>query len=470
MRPALIVVDNGDDVAPVERGIAAAGFEGRAVFSTSEASRVLAGDPPDLLVVRSSLLGEDGVEFAEAALRQVPGLRCLVVAPDPNVPEAVRSMRTGAEGYLPVDAPPEQFVEILCRRRSRVSQGGQPSDEPDFVAGSASMQAVMSKLRRVAPLDTTVLLGGESGSGKEVAARYLHDHHPRRRGGPFVCLHCGAMPDGLLESELFGHVKGAFTGADRDRIGKFEQASGGTLFLDEIATMKPESQVRLLRVLQERRVTRVGSTESRPVDVRVIVASNQDLRRLVAEGAFRLDLFYRVSAFPVSLPPLRERVSDIPAMAELFARRTAARIGLDSSRRFAPATLKALAAHAWPGNVRELENAVEYATILAEDGTILPEHLPEEISPLASDRTPPPASVIVTEDGISFRSAVTYLERDLILQSMRLADGNKARAAELLDLKRTTFLEKLRRLEDEGLISAPQPDRSNDDLGAADLP
>jgi DNA-binding NtrC family response regulator len=323
----------------------------------------------------------------------------------------------------------------------------------EFVAASQPMRHALDKLRRVAARDTTVLLQGESGTGKEVAARYLQSHHPARAEGPFVCVHCGGIPETLLESELFGHVRGAFTGADRDRVGKFEEAHGGTLFLDEISTMSLEAQVRLLRVLQERRVTRIGATESRAVDVRVIVATNQDLKSLIDAGKFRLDLYYRVSTYPVELPALRERPSDILPLVEHFARRVVDRLELAAPKRFPAEAIQALSAHDWPGNVRELENAVEYASIQCEDrDDVTVADLPTEIAGLDVDCGVATGGIVVTEEGVSLRSAVTNLERELILQSLRLSAGNKARAAELLELKRTTFLEKLRRLEQEGAI------------------
>ena len=313
------------------------------------------------------------------------------------------------------------------------------------------MLQVVERLRKVARLDTTVLIEGESGTGKEVAARFLHRNHPGRCRGPLVSVHCGALTESLLESELFGHVRGAFTGAERDRKGKFEQADGGTIFLDEIATMTPEAQTRLLRVLQERRITRVGSTESRPVDVRVVVATNQDLQPLIDSGAFRLDLYYRINAFPVTLPPLRRRPADIAPLVECFSAQIAEKLGLPSAHRFGPGALQALGAHTWPGNVRELQNAVEYASIECPDGEVVGQrHLPPRIAGIDPNHAPGGSGVVVTEDGVSLRSAVTNLERELILQSLRLADGNKARAAELLELKRTTFLEKLRRMEGTG--------------------
>jgi DNA-binding NtrC family response regulator len=335
--------------------------------------------------------------------------------------------------------------------------------EVEFIAGSGPMARVLEQLRKVAALDTTVLLQGESGTGKEVAARFLHEQHPRRRNAPLICVHCGCMPESLIESELFGHVRGAFTGAERDRVGKFEQANRGTLFLDEISTMTPEAQVRLLRVLQERRITPVGSVESREVDVRVIVATNQDLKSLIDQGRFRLDLYYRVSTFPVALPPLRERPADVPPLVEHFACRIAERLGLEQPRQFSAEAVGALCAHAWPGNVRELENAVEYASIQCDGPSVRRDDLPPEIAGIDPASLPGMPGVVVTSEGLSFRTAVTNLERELILQSLRLSEGNKARAAELLDLKRTTFLEKLRRLELEGWLPRSYLDRSSAD-------
>jgi len=328
-----------------------------------------------------------------------------------------------------------------------------PSDT-EMVIGSGRMADLISRLRKVAGLDTTVLLTGETGTGKEVVASWLHANHPSRRSGPLVCVHCGAIPETLLESELFGHVRGAFSGAERDRCGVFEQADGGTLLLDEISTMSLQAQVRLLRVLQERRVTRVGATDSIPVNVRVLVASNENLKKMVDAGTFRLDLFYRISTFPAELPPLRRRRGDIALLAEMFGRRAAEQTESGNLKRISPEAMNALNGYSWPGNVRELQNAIEHAYILSDGrDEISSADLPAEVSGSVDvDEHVEGAGLQVTEDGLSFRTAVTNLERDLILQSLRLTGGNKARAAALLELKRTTFLEKLQRLEEDGAL------------------
>ncbi|MCP3979380.1 MAG: sigma-54-dependent Fis family transcriptional regulator [bacterium] len=344
----------------------------------------------------------------------------------------------------------------------RADVHGEPATEIErrMIVGRGAMVPVHRRLCQVAPMDTTVLLLGESGTGKEMAAALLHERHPTRHRHRFVRVHCGAIPETLLESELFGHVKGAFTGADRDRAGVFEQADGGTLFLDEISTMTPQAQIRLLRVLQERQVTRLGSTESRPVDVRVVAASNEALKEMVEEGTFRQDLFYRLSIFPMEMPTLRDRAVDIPALIQEFSRRIADRMTVPV-KQVPQETMDAFSAYTWPGNARELANAIEYAYVLAGSNDSLDRgDLPPEISSLP--RTPRwnAASPLLTEEGTSLKAALDGLERDLILQSLELTHGNKAHAAGLLGLKRTTFLDRLRRLEYEGLIDA-QPTRSS---------
>ncbi len=460
---AVVVDPDPESAGHVAAVLAARGLSSRVASTPLAAKGLLADEPADLLLVE---LGRDtsaGLELIERTRRDHPGVLCFAVAERPTVETVVEAMARGADGFLarPVDGT--ALADAIARpARCRPSREAAVAPMDEFVAGSGPMALALSRLSKVAPLDTTVLLTGESGTGKEVAAQFLHRSHPGRRNGPMVCVHCGAIPDSLLESELFGHVKGAFTGADRDRVGKFEQANGGTIFLDEISTMKPEGQLRLLRVLQERRVTRIGSSDSRPVDVRVVVASNQDLKAMVDAGTFRLDLYYRVSTFRVALPALRERKADLAPLLELFSKRCAKRFDAVPPKRFSTSAMRCLAAHDWPGNVRELESAVEYAYILSDGRElVLPGDLPPEIAGRESATDSLGSGIVVTEDGVSLRTAVSQLERELILQSLRLAGGNKARAAELLDLKRTTFLEKLSRLAEEGLLPSAQADWSS---------
>jgi len=323
---------------------------------------------------------------------------------------------------------------------------------PRILGVSAPLALVMDRVRRVASSDATILLTGESGVGKEVIARSLHSGHARRHSGPFIAVHCGAIPSNLIESELFGHVRGAFTGADRDREGRFEQAHGGTLFLDEVSTMGADMQVKLLRALQERTVNRVGGGPSFDVDVRVIAASNQDLRALVKSGAFRQDLYYRLNVVQIDIPPLRDRVEDIPVLALHFVERTCVRGG--SSAKSIPAdVMKILVAYPWPGNVRELENAMEASVVLAGDtASIDARDLPDSI--LFQDSASDGPMIQLSRKGTCLRSLVSGIEREIIIQSLRMAQGNKAMAARLLKLKRTTFVEKMRRLNLESTEAA----------------
>ena len=323
------------------------------------------------------------------------------------------------------------------------------------------MQQVLAKARAAAATKATVLLNGESGTSKEVVARAIH-RMSAEADGPFVPVHCGAIPENLIESELFGYTKGAFTDARKDTPGKFREADGGTLFLDEVATMPLAAQVRLLRVLQEREVQPLGGGGPVKVDVRVVVATNQDLWKKVQEGAFREDLFYRLEVVPITLPPLRDRREEVPFLAQHFLNRKAREHRL-YPKALHPSVDPLLMAMPWPGNVRQLENAIERAIVLSasrpvltrEDFTFLTERvdggealvasLPavSEAAPMASASLP----LDLPPDGLDLNQVVSEVEKKLMLQSLQITRGNKKRAAELLGLKRTTFLEKMKRLD-----------------------
>jgi len=269
------------------------------------------------------------------------------------------------------------YIVVLRAAEEERESGGAPVTFGGLIARSASMGKIFRLIQNLEHSEATVLLTGESGTGKEMVARALHDHSQRRRG-PFVAVNCGALPGELLESELFGHVRGAFTGAVRDRAGRFEIAAGGTLFLDEVGDMPLPLQVKLLRVLQERCFERVGESQTRQTDARIIAATNRDLRRAVAEGSFREDLYYRLRVVPIEIPPLRERREDVEPLARVLLARVGARQG--RALRFSPEALRSLLGYAWPGNVRELENALEYAVAVCKGQTILPEDLPVEMT------------------------------------------------------------------------------------------
>ena len=339
-----------------------------------------------------------------------------------------------------------------------------------IVGMSAAMQGVLAKARAAAATRATVMLQGESGTGKEVVARAIHRLSPEA-DQPFVPVHCGAIPENLIESELFGYTKGAFTDARKDTPGKFREAHGGTIFLDEVATMPLAAQVRLLRVLQEKEVQPLGGGGPVKVDVRVVVASNQDLWQKVQAGGFREDLFYRLEVVPITLPPLRARREEVPFLAQHFLNRKAREHGL-YPKALHPSVDPLLMALPWPGNVRQLENAIERAIVLSaarpvltrEDFVFLVERLPEGTeldlapppapapSPALAAFTTPPAlpgalPVDLPLDGIDQNQLVGEVEKKLMLQSLQITRGNKKRAAELLGLKRTTFLEKMKRLD-----------------------
>ncbi len=434
--------------------LAELGHDVRGASTGDRAWELLVEEPADILLTDLKIPGLGGLELLARAREHYPDMVVVIMTGFATVHSAVEAMREGAADYL---AKPfamaqlrlalERAVETKRLRDENTRLRTELMERTSFdqiIGKSPVMQRVFSLLEKVSQVDSTVLITGESGVGKELIVQALHYRHPVRKDGRLVAVHCGAIPDNLIESELFGHVKGAFTGADRDRPGRFELADGGTLFLDEIGTMKPDLQVKLLRVLQSRQVTRVGGTRSIPVDVRVVAASNEDLRAKVERGEFREDLYYRLNVIPIHVPALRERRSDIPLLAAHFVAKYAHRNNLPA-KEISQETMRLLVRYDWPGNVRQLENAIEYATVMSGGRTrIEPEDLPVEL------RDVPPTPVVplqVTEEGINFRSVVSEIEKNLILQSLELTGGNKARAAQLLDLKRTTFVEKLKRIQ-----------------------
>jgi two-component system response regulator AtoC len=301
------------------------------------------------------------------------------------------------------------------------------------------MREVMRTVQKVATSRATVLITGESGTGKERVARAIHQLSPRAER-QFVALNCGAVPEQLIESELFGHAKGAFTGAQSSRRGLFEEADGGTLLLDEVGDLPPALQVSLLRALQEGEIRRVGESRGVKVDVRVLASTHVDLKRAVAEGRFREDLFYRLNVVGIHLPPLRERREELQALAESFLSRHAQRLGVQA-RPLSAAALERLQGYAWPGNVRELENALERALVLGEDAQIEPESLPDAIAQASASGSHPPPPL---EGDLSIKRAQRALEADLIRRALERTGGNRSRAAELLELSPRALLYKIR--------------------------
>lgn len=317
----------------------------------------------------------------------------------------------------------------------------------DIIGQSRVIQKVFRLIDKIAPSDSTVLITGETGTGKGLVARSIH-HRSRRSAEPMVAINCGAIPENLLESELFGHIKGAFTGATGNKTGKFETANGGTVFLDEIGDMSPDLQVKILRVLEEGEFEPVGANRTVRVDVRILAATHRNLEEQVEKGLFREDLFYRLYVIPLHLPPLRERSEDIALLVHHFLRefneKTASRVDGVSAD-----ALRCLSAHAWPGNVRELRNLMERLVVLKDAGMIETEDLPLKIRGMDKAAFQHPA-IAVTDEGISLNTAVTEFEKALILQSLEKANWVKNKAAKLLNLNRTTLVEKIKRYRLDG--------------------
>jgi DNA-binding NtrC family response regulator len=435
--------------------------EVRIAGSLDEALAVVEQVYFDLVFLTENHDPERRDEFIIRLLELFPDSLVLVMAPKPSVPGAVRAVRLGAWDYLPYPENAQDVIQALERaleyrswrqeafqRRQEISQ---KYDVHNIVGKSMPMQQVFRLIHKVAATDATTLILGESGTGKELVARAIH-HHSDRNSRPLVPVNCGAIPGELLESELFGHEKGAFTGAIKTRLGRFELAEGGTVFLDEIGDMSPMLQVKLLRVLQEHQFERIGGTKTINADIRVIAATNQNLETKVADGSFREDLFYRLNVVPVSIPPLRERRSDVPLLCSHFLKRFAKQKGL-GDKVIHKSVMDRLLRYHWPGNVRELENLLERMVILAEGNELLPEDLPVHLAgPEDENLLPPlvedPATAAVPEfpeEGLDFNAAVDAFERHLIMEALERTSWVKNQAASLLKLNRTTLVEKIKK-------------------------
>jgi two-component system response regulator PilR (NtrC family) len=408
----------------------------------------------DILITDLRLPGIDGRRVLEAALERYPEIIPIVITGYGTVKDAVEAIKQGAADFI---TKPFQFDALLHVLRSALEQRRLKTENAylrsqledryridGLVGQSGVMRDLFQLLETVARISSTVLITGETGTGKELAARAIHHNSPRR-ANRFVAINCSAIPETLLEAELFGHVRGAFTGAVGTRQGRLEQAHKGTLFLDEVGTMSPALQAKLLRVLQEREFERVGDSHTVKIDVRVIAATHSDLARMVADGTFREDLFYRLNVIPVQLPALRERREDVPLLVQHFV----GKLSVDSGRgavTVSQEALRRLMAYQWPGNVRQLENVVERALAFNHGRSHLDvQDLPPEIQ---SQPAPVDSSLVwFPDDGLDFASYIEGVELSLIRRSLERTQGNKRQAAKLLNLKRTTLIEKLKRLE-----------------------
>jgi DNA-binding NtrC family response regulator len=450
----ILVVDDEDYMREVvRRALENADFEVDEAADGKAALTMLRQYPYNVIITDLRLPGLTGEVILEEALALFPETIVILMTGFGNIQSAVEAIRKGAYDYLP---KPFQLAELVMRVEKGLEEHQLKSENrmlrgelqgkyhfSNLIGNSAPMQHIYNLIGVVAQKTSTVLVEGETGTGKELIARAIHYSGPRKEQ-PLVSVNCGAIPSNLLEDELFGHVKGAFTNAHQHRIGRFEQANHGTLFLDEVSSMPMDLQVKLLRVLQEREFQRVGSATTIKVDVRILAATNGDLLGAVEKGEFREDLYYRLNVIPIKIPPLRMRRDDIPLLVMHFAKKFCAEQKL-LLKRISHEAMKGLMAHDWPGNVRQLENAVEMAIALSGDRDLLDlDDFPLVSRPPASDT--PFHSIDIPDDGIHFNTMISNLEKQLILQSLQIAQGNKKRAASLLHLKRTTFVEKLRRM------------------------
>ncbi|MBI5630023.1 MAG: sigma-54-dependent Fis family transcriptional regulator [Elusimicrobia bacterium] len=406
-----------------------------------EALAKLAAEDFDAVVTDLKLGDIDGLEVLSRTKRAQPEAEVVLITGHGSIDTAVAAMKAGAFDYLTKPVQPEEFLIILNKafehrkllgevRRLREEVKGKYSFE-GIVYASPAMQKVLDLVKKVASTEATVLIQGESGTGKEIISRAIHENSSRRSGA-FVAINCGALPEGLLESELFGHVKGSFTGAERNKRGLFEDANGGTLFLDEISETTQALQVKLLRALQEGEVRRVGDNHPIKVSGRLVTATNKDLARLVQEGKFRDDLFYRLKVFPIHIPPLRERVEDILPLAEHFLRKARKKMQAGAGR-LSPQAAEALKAYSWPGNVRELEHAMERAVIMSPGGAISLADLPPEIQPPSRPAGPSARP-----------QSLEVMEKRHILEVLEACGNNQVEAAKRLKIGRNTLWRKLK--------------------------
>jgi two-component system nitrogen regulation response regulator GlnG len=468
--PSLLVVDDEPNVLySLARGLQSDMLEVLTAGTARQGIELVRQRAPDAVLLDVRLSDMSGLDAFDRIRQIDPRLPVIIITAYATTDTAIEAMKRGAFEYLLKPVEFHQLREVVAKAvaLSRLrhvpavfEEEGVEAEKPvDRIIGrSPAMQEVYKAIGRVAPQDVPVLIVGESGTGKELVARALY-HHSARSQEPFLAINCAAIPETLLESELFGHERGAFTGADRRRIGKFEQANHGTVFLDEIGDMARASQPKLLRLLQEQQFERVGGNETIQTDVRVIAATNQDLEALVAAGRLRRDLYYRLKVFTIPLPPLRERREDIPLLVEHFIKVSSRALG-KQVQSAAPETLRLLTAHDWPGNVRELQSVIKYALVQAAGEILTPDCLPENLraATSAANSRPPAAEVesldvaeLVTRllqvgEPEIYRKVCLAVDRVVMETVLRHVRGNQVQASELLGISRTTVRAKLRSL------------------------
>jgi DNA-binding NtrC family response regulator len=429
----------------------AEGYEVEAAENGEIAIQRIDQDFYDVVLIDLNMPKIDGMTVLKHLVAHDPDAIGIILTGHASIKNAVEAMKAGAFDYLAKPVKTQEVLLVIQRalefrnlRRENFALKKQLKKKykfHNFIGDSSQMHKVFKIIEKVADTDSTVLILGESGTGKELVARALH-YHSRRRDNPLIPVNCGAIPEELLESELFGHEKGAFTNAIRTRIGRFEMANGGTIFLDEVAEMSPHLQVKLLRVLQGQEFERLGGTKTIKADVRILAATNKDLEKKVEEGKFREDLYYRLKVIPISLPPLRERRTDIPLLVHHFLDEIA-KTKKKRVKGISKDAMSCLEEYDWPGNVRELENVVERMVILSDDEFLSIDDLPIKIA--TSQSKGQMVQVSVPDEGCSLSNAVNEYERELIISALEKTGWVKNRAAKLLKMNRTTLVEKIKK-------------------------
>ncbi len=449
----LIVDDNKTTTNSLCALVKRRGHEALAAYEATEALRALETRPVDVVVTDLKMPGMDGMGLLKRIREHWPEVIVIVITAHGSVETAVEAMKSGAFDFLtkPLDNDELQvkFQKAVAQRElalqmERLSARIESLEAEDtyrhgmgeLIGNSPPMQAVFSTIKKVAPTDSTVMIRGESGTGKELVARAIHQQSPRA-AGPFIKVHCAAYAPGVLESELFGHERGAFTGAESRKLGRFELADKGTFFLDEVGDIPLDTQIKLLRVLQEREFERVGGTKTIKVDIRLVASTHRDLSQAIKLGVFREDLFYRLNVFSLYLPPLRERREDIPRLVEAFLERESRRLG-HSNPGISSGALAALSEYHWPGNVRELQNVIEQIAVFAGGKEIQVAHLTPLLSPPA-----PVSSVSLPGEDVNFDQELDNFERRLILHAYEQSGRVKAKAAKMLGIDRNRLRYKL---------------------------
>jgi DNA-binding NtrC family response regulator len=454
IKPKILIADDEPlTLELVVERLQGEGYEVEVVTGGKEATEAAGKSRFEVVLTDLWMPGMSGMDVLAHFVKHCPDTPVIVLTGFGTIETAVEAMKRGAYDYLSKPANLDEIVLTLKRaiehkdlKEQNVALRSQIQEQirPDRLIGhSTPMQQLYRITKRVAKTDSTVLITGESGTGKELIANAIHYYSPRGEM-PFVPINCGAIPEELLESELFGHEKGAFTGAFKERRGRFELANKGTVFLDEIGEMSPKLQVKLLRFLQETKFQRIGGSRTIEVDVRILAATNKDLDRAVAENEFREDLYYRLNVIPIHVPPLRERGGDISILIQHFLKHHCLKKNIPP-RRMSAAAIESLEHYDWPGNVRELENVIERLVILTDADEIQFHDLPKRMQTLEQVEAAEPTCIELGEDGINLKETLDNLENRLIVDALQRAGGVKNKAAKLLGLNRTTLIEKMKK-------------------------